>query len=243
MDIGQHEQKGAQRQPASPDRTRFERPCCEMTHPAPGQQAERHGEDEHPVGGRDRRIRASERGDRRAEQRDVAETARSPESLRVALVLGPGTGELGDDLLRIACDIDEVGGLGEALGLIEVDRRVPVHVRERCARQRDEQHREPDRQPEYAGPARHPGRAPHPTRSPRPRPAGKLDGDSCGCVVRVAGGAQSAASTCWMISACASSMPSHRGSLTRRSAMSSVTLSSPWARPKRRPAGASCSGM
>jgi len=145
MNVGEHEQKGARRQPTGPDRTRLERSSGEMAHPAPGQQAERHGEDEHPVGGRDRRVRASERGHRRAEQRDVAETARSPESLRVALVLGPGTGELGGDLLRVACEIDEVGGLGEALGLIEVDRRIPMHVRERRARQRDEQHREPDR--------------------------------------------------------------------------------------------------
>lgn len=118
--------------------------------------------------GRDRRARASERGDRRAEQRDVAETARSPESLRVALVLGPGTGELSGDLLGITREIDEVGGLGEALGLIEVDRRIPMHVRERRARQRNEQHPEPDREPEEAAHVGHPATS---ARDARGRPA------------------------------------------------------------------------
>ena len=52
----------------------------------------------------------------------------------------------------------------------------------------------------------------------------------------------SVVSTAWMISAWWSSMPTHIGRRSRRSAMSSVTCISPWVRPYFRPAGALCSG-
>ena len=44
MNVGQHEQKGAQRQPTGPDRTRFERARPRDGSPGTSQQAERHGE-------------------------------------------------------------------------------------------------------------------------------------------------------------------------------------------------------